>query len=334
MSLEDDLRTVLRDRAAEPASRPDLLGLVNAGVARDRRRRAVIAGGSAALALAAVVAVPVALAGGSERPPRPPAASPSASPVAWDVPGWEQPAFPLAPSWLPDGAGRPEVILMGTNTVLQYEWPGSVLSAEVGPVPGTWESEGEEDHPGSVGGRRATVRTAGDSDAGTPGGQPYVGVRWRLADGQWAQVVSFGPRTEAQVLRFAAGLRPGRVAGEAAPYTFAEVPPGLTLQHQSPGNVCLAPRDEPVPGTDDPEFFKRSPHGLCLVTTEGPFDPAEADETLAIGGRRAAYFAGAGLLRIELPAGRVLELDWDAERIPLTRDDIVRFAEGVRVKGS
>nr|BFE73452.1 hypothetical protein GCM10020092_067530 [Actinoplanes digitatis] len=332
MSLEDDLRTVLRDRAAEPASRPDLLGLVTAGVARDRRRRALIAGGAAALALAAVVAVPALLASGSERPPRPPASSPSA--VGWDVPRWEQPAFPLSPGWLPDGAGRPEVILMGTNTVLQYEWPGSVLSAEVGPVPGTWESEGEEDHSGSVGGRRATVRTAGDSDAGTPGSQPYVGVRWRLADGRWVQVVSFGPRTEAQVLRFAAGLRPGRVAGDAAPYTFAAVPPGLTLQHQSSGMACLAPPDEKVPDTDDPELFQRSPRGLCLVTTREPFDSAEADEILAIGGHRAAYYACAGLLRVDLGAGRVLELDWDAERIPLSRDDVVRFAEGVRVKGS
>lgn len=332
MSLEEDLRTVLNDRAEEPTPRPDLLELVGAGVRRDRRRRTVSAIGAAALALAAVVAVPVVLGRGSHRSPLPPVAStgPSTPPaVAWDVPRWEQPTFPLAPGWLPNKAGRPEIMQMGTNVLMQYDWPGSVLSAEVGPVPGDWATEEEEEHAGAVGGRPATIHTASDTDPGSPGIHRYVGVRWRLADGQWAVAVSFGTLTEKQLLRFAAELHPGRVRGEAAPFTFAEVPPGLTLQHQSPQNACLAMPGQQVPDTDDPDMFKTQPRGLCVTVTEEPFDTEGADEILKVGGHRAAYYADRGI-EVDLGGGRVLDISSETP-LSLSRDDVIRFAAGVRV---
>ncbi len=74
-----------------------------------------------------------------------------------------------------------------------------------------------------------------------------------------------------------------------------------------------------------------TPDGLCLDVTKKPFSAEDAQEVLHVGTRRAAYYPDAAALDVDLGAGRVLELGWDPERIPLTRDDVVRFAAGVHV---
>jgi hypothetical protein len=333
VSLEDDLRTVLRDRAAEPATQRNLLDMVHTGVRRDRRRRTALVGGAAALTLVAVVAGPTLLADRSSRPPQPPTASvvPTTPAVAqWDQPDWKQPTFPLVPGWLPKGAGRPEVLQLGANVLLEYEWPGSVLDVEVGPVAGSWGAEEEEEHPGTVNGRSATVRTSSDTDPGTPGDHRYVGVRWRLADGRWVQVASFGPRSEAQVLRFARELRPGSVAAAAAPFTFAEVPPGLTLQHQNREAMCLVPRGQPLETDDESAESRLQPRGLCLHLSKEPFTSEDAQETLSVAGRRAAYSPDGLRFVLDLGAGWILDVSWNDET-PLTRADVIRLVSGIRV---
>jgi len=197
-------------------------------------------------------------------------------------------------------------------------------------VPGAWESEGDEDHAGTVGGRAATVRTAADADPGSPGDDRYVGVRWRLADGRWAQVVSFGPRTEAQVLRFAGELHPGSVPGAPAPFTFAEVPPGLTLQHQDTRSMCLTPRGQPLETDEESAESRTRPRGLCLYLHEEPFVADDA-ETLSVGGRPAAYRPDVPGFTVDLGAGWILDLTWDVDETPLSRADIIRFVSGVHV---
>lgn len=316
MTLEDDLRLALRDRAAEPPGpQPDLVGAVAHGVRRSNRRRAVL--GAAAAVLAVAVAVPVWLADDRQAQPVQPAVP---TPTPLRVP--QALSFPLTPGWLPAGVGTGEIGLMGTNRLLQYEGSG-VLSVEVGPVPGSWENEGDEDHRADVGGRPATVRTATGYD-GAGSGERYVGVRWRLADGQWAQVLSFGSRSEAQVLRFARELRARAMRPAPLPFTFAEIPPGLTLRHSVGTFACLGSR---------PPADNRAAEGLCIdLTAESPDDqPAPEDERLIVGGRPATFNADANEIRIELGAGRILSIRADPELTPLTRAELIRFAEGVGV---
>jgi hypothetical protein len=219
---------------------------------------------------------------------------------------------------------------LGPNVLLQYEWPRSVLSAEVGPVPGDWESEGDENHVGTVGGRPATIRTSADADPGSLRRQRYVGVRWRLADGRWAQVTSFGPSTEEQVLRFARELRPGRMPAAPPPFMIAAVPPGLTLQQQRPeGTMCLAYPLKNRQGSDGADV--RSPDGLCIELADEAFRVPYGQEAVRVGDRRAAYGPDVAALVVDLGGGRVLELSWDPDRIPLSRDEAIRFAAGVQV---
>jgi hypothetical protein len=316
MTIEDDLRLTLRDRAAEPPGpQPDLVGAVVHGVRRSNRRRAVL--GAATAVLAVAVAVPVWLADDRQAQPVQPAVpTPTPSRVPQEL------SFPLTPGWVPTGVGTGEIGLMGTNRLLQYEGSG-VLSVEVGPVPGSWENEGDEDHRANVGGRPATVRTAVGYDGAKPG-ERYVGVRWKLPDGQWAQVVSFGPRSETQVLRFARELRPQAMSLVLFPFTFAEMPPGLALRHSVGPFACLGPT---------PPVDNRAVDGLCIdLTTESPDDqPAPEDERLIVGGRPATF--NANEIRIEFGAGRVLSIRADPELTPLTRAELIRFAEGVGVAG-
>jgi hypothetical protein len=327
MNLEDDLRVALRERAAAnpPDPQPDLLAGVYSGVRRANRRRLAVIGAAAVLAV--VVAVPVWLAGERSALPTPPAVPsmpvvPSPSAVAWEPPRFEMPTFPLAPGWEPAGIGAGRVGRLGTNVMLTYEGSG-VLGVEVGPVPGSWENEGDEDHRSTVNGRAATVRTATWFDGAKPG-ERYVGVRWRLADGQWVQLISFGPRTEEQVLRFARGLRPGVLPAAPAPFTFAEMPPGLTLQYVDGQNICFAPR---------PPADNNNPEGLCVnVGIESPEEPPEpSDVLLTVGGRPARF--NAADLRITLGNHRFLYVRADQEIVPLTSDELVRFAGGIRIVG-
>ncbi|MEU4564148.1 hypothetical protein AB0F72_37695 [Actinoplanes sp. NPDC023936] len=332
MSLEDDLRVTLRDRAAEPVPQPDLWHTVSAGVRRDRRRRAALAGGAAAVALAAVASVPVILANRADRVmPTPPATAPTGSPaVDWAWPSWPEPAFPRKPGWVPPGVGQPSVTVMGANVLLHYERASSILEAEIGPLEPEWETEGEEEHGADVGGREATVRTASFYD-GARAGEQFVGVRWRTADGDWAQVRSWGERDEQEVLKFARHLSAGSVPAGPAPVTLAVVPPGLNLQHQSAlpdqGGVSLCV------ATPETVASERQPSGLCADVLEEPFDPMEeaGPELLTIGGRPAAFYPETGRLEVDRGGGRVLAISWDPERLPLSRAEAIRFAEGVTV---
>ncbi|MEV6305592.1 hypothetical protein AB0M02_39680 [Actinoplanes sp. NPDC051861] len=314
MSLEDDLRVVLSDRAAEPAPQPDLLESVRTGVRRDGRRRALLAGAAAALALVVAAAAPAVLSGRERRAAPAPAAG--LVPPPWSVPG-----FPMRPSWAPGDLGSPEVVVLGPNTVLKYERDVEVLQAETGPIAPDWEVETTEEHAVDVGGRPATVRTADDYDGARPGDR-FVGVRWRAAGGDWAQVVSLGTRTEDDVLRFARGLGPGTVAGRAS-VVAGLVPPGMVLQHHSEGSLCMAPPADVA--------ANRQPYGLCIGVGGEPFEFPPSAEKVTVGGRPATYLAEGARLEVDLGGGRILDMSWDPEALPLTRQEAIRILEGVTI---
>ncbi|MBB2940841.1 hypothetical protein FB565_000545 [Actinoplanes lutulentus] len=330
MSLEDDLRIALHEHAAEPAPHRDLWEGVTSGVRRDRRRRAVLATGAAVVAITAVATVPAILAARDDRsaPIMPATPAPSASSVpaidwVWPIPAGQ--LFPREPGWVPGGLGEPTAMVMGANRVLHYEQDESILEAEVGPIEPSWESEGEEDHTADVGGRPATVRTASLYDGSKPGEQ-FVGVRWRAGAGEWMQVLSWGDRDEDEILRFARELKQGSGPGVPDDLAFALVPSGFSVQHQSEGSLCVAA----------PEVIasERQPAGLCVYVVDEAYQPvAEAGpEHVTIGGRPATYYEDPPRIDVDLGGGKTLNITWDAEAIPLTRAEAIRFAEGVTVR--
>ena len=338
MTLEDELRLTLREEAARPAVRPDLVEQVRVGVRRDRRRRIATAG--AAALLAAAVAVPVLLAarpqatveqaapgttalpGAVPAPgtmPVTPSQAPGPSGQAWERARLDLPTFPLTPGWVPGGVGPRRVDRMGPSLLLRYDdRRGGVLSAELGPEPGSWEVEGEEDHRSTVGAAPATVRTSRTFDGAAPGDR-YVGVRWQRPDGQWVLVLSFGARTEAEVLRFARSLRPAPVPASPAHFELTAVPPGLTLSYLSADFVCLTP---------PPVTRETMQQGLCVgvATVE---EPAQGVRLTVAG--RPATFTSPSELRVELGAGRALTVSVDPDAMDLSSDDLVRVAAGVRI---
>ncbi len=332
MTLEDDLRLTLRARAAEPAPQPELLDQVRTGIRRGNRRRAAVLG--AGVALAAVIAVPVALAGdGAPRRstpagPSPAATSPAPDPAAtagWVRPALDLPTFPLTPDWEPAGVGDGHVGRLGPNVLLSYD----TLQVEVGPVPGDWEAEGDGDRTTTVSGRRATVRAIGPDDyQGLRPGDRYVGVRWRLADGRWVQILSSGTLTEDEVLRFARGLRLKTVPAGPSPFAVAAAPPGLILQAMAKGHLCLAP-----PGA----AAERAGRGLCIsVDPTTPQDgPLPEDERVTIGGR-PAYLSGMPeapvSLTLTLDGERTMVVHREPSDVELTRDQMILFASGITVR--
>ncbi|MEU8656408.1 hypothetical protein [Actinoplanes philippinensis] len=195
-------------------------------------------------------------------------------PVPWNPPDWAAPVFPFEPSDLPGDPSETSVFRSGPELTVQYVYNGGskTLSATVSPQNPRWGAPLTEEHPGDVGGRAATIRTAPN----------FVGVIWKLADGRWTMVHGWNGWTEEEVLRFARGLVPGAVPS-SPPFTFAEVPPGLTLQQQSPWNMCLT----------SPEVAGRTvtPAGLCaeLPRSAGRIKQLPDAETVTVAGRTARY---------------------------------------------
>ncbi|AGZ43083.1 hypothetical protein [Actinoplanes friuliensis] len=314
--LEDDLRSTLRDRAAQPAVQPDLLDQVRGGIRRSNRRRAAVAG--AAAVIVAAIAVPFAFTEEKSPPPVAPA-------IGWPAPQLQLPAFPFTPSWVPPGPDTADVGQLGPNLVLSYE--EQQIQLEVGPVPGSWEMEGEEDHQVALNGTQATVRTGSYVDS-RPGDR-YVGIRWRLADGRWVQLNSFGPAKENDMLRFARGLREQPVPASPPPVTVAAAPPGLVVQQLTRENICLAP---PAALSE-----RDSGRGICVSVevTSAEDKPQPEDEKITLNGRPAWISEGddgPSELTSTLTGKRTLTIYLDREDVPLTREELIRFAEGVAVK--
>ncbi|GIE74955.1 hypothetical protein Aph02nite_09050 [Actinoplanes philippinensis] len=270
-----------------------------------RLRRLLAAAGAVAVVVGLLVFVPRLL---RDEPPAP-----------WNPPDWSAPVFPFEPSYLPGDPAEPNVFRSGPELTVQYVYGGGskTLSAEVSTQSLRWGAPLTEEHPGDVGGRAATIRTAPN----------FAGVVWQLADGRRMMAHGWGGWTEEEVLRFARGLVPGSVPS-SSPFTFAEVPPGLTLQQQSPWNMCLAP----------PEVAARTvpPTGLCveLPRSAARIKQLPDAETVTVAGRTARYQKDrtGGELQIDLDGGRTLLIQWD-ESIRLKRDDVIRFAAATTPAG-
>ncbi len=317
--LEEDLRTTLRDRAAGSAPQPDLWASVTDGVRRDQRRRRALVAVAAALVVGAG-GITIPLLNRDSRPQHPPVVQQS---DGWSPPAWPEPVFPMEPTWIPGNAGTASVARLGPNVHLEYQKDESVLAAEIGPLQADWETEAEQTTHTTVEGRPAEVHKSSQYDGSGPHDR-YVGVRWQRADGRWVSVLSWGPRSESDVLRFARGLHDtsGIPAGRA-PFTLATVPPGLTLANQSDGMMCLAPPDVAAQS-------RQTGITLCVTAEDaGDVDQEPPMENVTINGRPAIYYDEQHQIVITWSASTNLVVNWDPEVVPLTRDEAIRFATGI-----
>jgi hypothetical protein len=332
MNLEEDLRATLHERATAPMPPAgDLMTNINIGVRRDVRRRRLAAVGAAVVAVVAALAVPVIVRGdGNASRPAPAASVPPAPAPSEKWPGWLTPSasFSTMVNWVPPNAGPNQIFQLGPNEMLKFSAGDQILTAEVGPLEPEWSEDAAEEHAADVGGQRATVRTTTDFVGAKPGYR-FIGVRWRMSgSGLWAQVQSWGTRTESEILRFARGL--SRAPGDhkqssQAPFEFVGVPPVLSgIQYFGGAKVCLAPADQ--------LHRTRGPEGLCVNLHTEPFQPKDATATLTVRGDRAELHMDTGSLTLEQTENRHLSITWDPEKPPISQADLLRFAAGINLR--
>jgi hypothetical protein len=205
MSLDEQLRTVLRRRAETHPPDPDLLAGVRRRERQRRRRRVIVL--AAALAVAGSVASPIAA---STRWPEQ-ATGTAATMLVAPAPA---PTFPVTPGWEPDWVGLRwftyERSATGVEAVLHYEptFPFSAgLTVTVGEQPPTLTGEAVQ-----VGDRAATLATMGNGAT----------LFWSRPTG-WVRVDTNERVSREELFRYAASLA-DRPLPMAMPFGLATIP--------------------------------------------------------------------------------------------------------------
>lgn len=139
-------------------------------------------------------------------------------------------------------------------------------------------------------------------------------------------------KTLAEAKRIAGSLRPGAVPMEPPPFTITLAPPGFAPIVANQSTICLAESRQ------QNEALKDFP-GLCVtfldevpVDRRWPTNPMR----LTVAGMRAEFSDPIGLtseLRVFLSGGRVLQVRQQplSPSAELSPDDLVRFAEGIKI---
>lgn len=167
------------------------------------------------------------------------------------------------------------------------------------------------------------------------GSKEFVEVEVGAKAGDWwveddGKLGSSGRIGESDVLRFARGLRLRTVPASPVPFSVATAPAGLVLQAMTENYLCLAPAALLAD--------RDGGRGVCIVV-EPPAEhnkPAPEDERLTVGGRRATLSdnpEGPDTLTVALDSRRVLTVYLKQKDIPVTREQLIRFTEGITVNG-
>jgi hypothetical protein len=207
MDIEQDMRTLLRDRADSVAARADLLDAVRARRVKHRFRRRVV---TLALATIVLAALPVAVL--LHRQPNPPVGVDLAAPVAL-------PDFPLTPNWEPSWVGlrsfRYVTTADGSEMTLRYGTThpqATTLTVTVTPT-----GRGTTGEAVDVNGRSGIL--AQKSGA--------IDVAWQFSGG-WAQVSAVGRMTPQEILQYARALESTPLRMDT-PFTMAVLPADARL---------------------------------------------------------------------------------------------------------
>jgi hypothetical protein len=292
MSLDQELRATLRERAESHRHSPDLMAAVRERQRRHGRRRMVM---SAALALVVAVAVPVVAAALRFAPP--PSVAVLVTPAA-------APSFPVTPGWEPNWVGLRSFTYErgpnGVTAVLEYE-PTFPFRAAITVVVSDQDPAltGETIQ---VGQHAATLATAAGRTS----------LVWPLGP-EWVRVDANDAVSHDELILYAASLT-DRPMPMALPFTVAAVP--------ATAELVLFDRYRMVfrkVGSDariTVSVAARDPSTAAISDSEGGGDVvARADSITAfqaVGTER--------ILRVQATLG------WD-----LTKDQVLSIARGVNV---
>jgi hypothetical protein len=256
---------------------------------------------------------------------------PPAGPVTLVPPSYQLPAFPFTPGDPPAGSGEPYA--------------------------GFSEQSAWLVHPGADGGTRYRVEVraghltlaevTGDSTGGAPAGlpvrgtdasvtfaNPFLALTWRHTTGQWVTVSSHEGRFDS-VRTYAEALVETPLPVRE-PFTFDLVPAGTAPVLVQRDAVILAPAGAgATAGLHGAVLVELSAPDAAVPTRLGiPLGmPWAGDgERLRAGGHDAELVHGvrATTLRVFLDDGSVLHVTASGE-LRLSRDDLIRFAAGVRL---
>lgn len=248
-------------------------------------------------------------------PPDPaPTATPSREEIRLVPASFALPHFPYEPTFLPYDPGPPRVHKTARDLLLEYSDISISLTPREPGYAGTPELI-------EINGQRAKVFS------GIFSGNLDLAIVWQM-DNQWFAVHTFNV-TQADAVRIAGGLRPGRVAMDPPPFTITIAPEGFDLVAANSEQLCIGRGTTPVRGA----------YGVCVNLAEPgtlPSLPANTLQRTTVNGLRVevADFEGTkSELRLFLEDGRMLQVSQNAltPSSKLSADELVRFAAAVRI---
>ncbi len=308
--VEHRVRDLLQRHAAEAPAGVTLLTAVRAESRRRTRRTRVL--------LAAVVTV---LAGAGAALPLRLATAPAtvAAPATLTEPaGPATVTFPLSP--LPDlqSAAGAEVRLAAGLPTLSHPLPGTDITATL-----TLSPTRPAVFAAATGTTPVPVRGhQGQAVEWTQDGEPEVSLVWQESAEQWFELRAF-PRVPADRLAgYAKSLVPTPVTAPA-PFSFALVPAGYTIDNISPAAVTFCPPDV----APDQSFVGKI---TVMLGVTGEQSPGRRVDVGGHPGTLTDPADGFFALQVDLGDGRLLVVQ-SAAPVPLPEADLIRFAAGITV---
>jgi hypothetical protein len=311
--VEHRVRDLLQRHATDAPAGATLLAAVRTESRRRARRTRVL--------LAAVVTV---LAGAGATLPLRLAAAPAtvAAPSALSEPaGPATVTFPLSRPGEPGAApaAPPEIRLAAGLPTLSQPLPGAdgvTVTVTVHPARPPLLAAATGTTPVTVRGHQGVAVEWSDA------GEPELSLVWQDSAEQWFELRA-SPRVPADRLAgFAKTLQPVPVT-TPAPFTFALVPDGYTVDNISPAAVTFCPPD----GAFDQSFVGKI---TVMLGVTGEQSPGRRVDVAGRPGTLTGPADGWISLEVDLGDGRLLVVQ-SAVRVPLPEPDLIRFAAGITV---
>ncbi|GAA1522475.1 hypothetical protein GCM10009827_043310 [Dactylosporangium maewongense] len=298
--VEQRVRDLMHRHAAEAPAGAALLTVVRAESRRRARRTRVVVGAVVAVLATVGVTVPLRLAAAPVAVAAPSVLASPSGPLTV--------TFPLSP---PPSGTDPEVRLAAGLPTLSQPLPDDAATATLTVSPTRPLATGTE--PIMV--RGVVGYTAESDDTGTS-------LIWQEAPGQWFELRASPAVPVDRLAGFAKGLLPQPVS-VPAPFTFALVPDGYTVDNISPAAVTFCPPDV----TADETFVGKL---TVMLGVTGELSTGRAVDVAGRPGILTDPVDGFFSLQVDLGDGRLLVIQ-SATPVPLPEPDLIRFAAGITV---
>ncbi len=325
IDIDSRVRESLVSQAAHAPDGAELLGAVHARSRRYTVRRRLVVGGLAA-AVAVLVAVPLLDQSGGRRSTLQPAAP--SNPVVLEKGPEPTLSFPLTPSWLPPGLTEPKLrIGPGTNGSVSYAAAGNdSLAISIDDHDWTTDPPVASDQvvptiaPIQVGSKTGKLVSLGD-----PMTTDSLSVLFERKPGQWVNVSRSSYQLNGTDLaRVGAGLT-DKALIRTVPFTFTLLPRGYEATASNGESLTLAPKGVRPESAPARQFV-----ASMQFISRGELGPGAR---ITVGGRQAALLLLArGNYRLQVLLDRNQRIEIKAPTGALSREDFLRYAEGVAPK--